>query len=126
MQQRCEVCIKRKALASLCAHLQHALDDYGVIRCINYIRKSVAQGEDPLQQLQQGPSAFQADCYLTPVLENDALLFHDFAADTGAACASTKTAADWRADRAACTTCNLMLLVRHGHACCLWFAATCT
>jgi hypothetical protein len=58
--------------------LQYALDDYGIIKCINYIRRAVADGADPLPQLQQGPAVFDDDKYLQPVRDDDALLFHDF------------------------------------------------
>lgn len=60
------------------AYAQYALDDYGVIKCINFIRRAVADGADPLPQLQQGPAVFEADEYLRPVKQDDALLFHDF------------------------------------------------
>lgn len=57
---------------------QHALDDYGVLKCINYIRRTVADGTDPLPSLKQGPEAFADDKYLQPILEDDGLLCHDF------------------------------------------------
>jgi hypothetical protein len=68
--------------------LQLSLDDYGTIRLINYIRKEVAAGADPLALLRslaaQGPAAaapphpWSSDDYLTPHLPDDPLLGYDY------------------------------------------------
>ena len=68
-----------RSLDKVC--VQFALDDYGVIKCINFIRRAVADGTDPLPQVQAGPDAFKDDQYLQPVRGDDALLFHDFSQD---------------------------------------------
>lgn len=59
---------------------QRRLDEYGVIRCINFIRSEVAAGRDPRLQLASPaePPPWAADQYLQPVLPDDALLMHDF------------------------------------------------
>jgi hypothetical protein len=60
--------------------MQHALSDHEVLKCINFIRSSVSEGKD-LPHLGSRPFAFQDDKYLKPVLPDDMLLCHDFAAD---------------------------------------------
>ena len=61
-------------------HAQRRLDEYGVIRCINFIRSEVAAGRDPRQQLTTAadPPPWASDQYLQPVLPDDALLMYDF------------------------------------------------
>lgn len=66
--------------------LQHALDDYATFKCINFIREVVASNGNPISQLQQGPQVFSNDRLLKPVLQDDALLFHDFAAVADQGC----------------------------------------
>ena len=58
--------------------MQCALNDYGIIKCVNFIRAAVAEDTDPRPQLDQGPQVFADERYLQPVLEEDALLCHDF------------------------------------------------
>eukprot|EP00892_Ulva_mutabilis_P006537 jgi/Ulvmu1/4255/UM193_0003.1 len=57
---------------------EHSLDDHGVFKCINYTRRCVADGVDPLPGLSRGPVVFADDSFLRPVLENDGLLAHDY------------------------------------------------
>lgn len=77
------------------SHLtQLDLDDYDTIRLINYIRREVAAGVNPLAVLQaeaqkgpgSGPHPWSSDNYLAPFLEDDPLLGYDYdehAADEG-------------------------------------------
>ncbi|GIL79699.1 hypothetical protein Vretimale_12350, partial [Volvox reticuliferus] len=63
--------------------LQERLDEYGIIRVINYIRSEVAAGRDPRPALAAGGgggggAAWLDDRYLVPAMEDDALLFYDF------------------------------------------------
>ncbi|CAL8467117.1 g6653 [Coccomyxa elongata] len=61
---------------------QAKLDDYGVIKCINYIRAVVKQGSDPRSDLAGSlgtpEKPWDDDKYLFPVLQNDGLLCHEF------------------------------------------------
>lgn len=66
---------------------QKRLDEYGVIRVVNYIRSEVAAGRDPRGALSDGNQPWAGDKFLQPVLPNDALLMHDFDEDEGAFCA---------------------------------------
>lgn len=62
-------------------HPQEKLDEYDIFRCINFIRRSVAEGTDPLPSLAAGSSSSVwrgNDDYLKPVMEDDALLFFDY------------------------------------------------
>lgn len=64
-----------------CCHLQEKLDEYDIFRCINFIRRSVAEGTDPLPSLAAGSSSsvwLGNDDYLKPVMDEDALLFFDY------------------------------------------------
>ena len=71
-------------IAALCG-IQNELSDYDTIRCINFIRAEVAQGNSPLKVLlARGESAdrpWEKDEYMHPVLPEDPLLFHDFDQD---------------------------------------------
>lgn len=62
--------------------MQAKLDDYGVIKCINYIRAVVKQGSDPRSDLAGALGSpekpWDDDKYLFPVLQNDGLLCHEF------------------------------------------------
>ena len=62
--------------------MQAHMDEYDVIRCINWIRGSVSQGRDPRSDLAGALSTpekpWSDDKYLIPVLPTDPLLFHDF------------------------------------------------
>lgn len=61
---------------------QEHLDQYGVIKVINFIRRAISDGQSPNQVTQtiaRGlAEQLQSDHYLTPVLEDDALLFLDY------------------------------------------------
>ncbi|CAL5225398.1 g8207 [Coccomyxa viridis] len=61
---------------------QVGMDEYEVIRCINYIRTSVSQSRDPRSELAGAVSTpekpWRDDKYLIPVLPDDAMLFHEF------------------------------------------------
>lgn len=67
--------------------MQRRLDEYGLIRCINFIRSEVAAGGDPRPQLAAAaePAPWADDRFLQPVLPNDALLMHDFEEEEDAA-----------------------------------------
>jgi hypothetical protein len=65
------------------ATMQHKLDDFGVIRCINFVRTVVREGADPRPALASGPAAFVNDDFMCPVLDNDALLCHEYQQSTG-------------------------------------------
>lgn len=67
--------------------MQRGLDDHDTIKCINYIRATVAAGGDPLPVLLQGGTPYNDDQYFRPVLEDDALLFQDFSEAANAECA---------------------------------------
>jgi hypothetical protein len=71
---------------------QAALDDYGTIKCINFIRIEVRDGRDPLPALTaavgQTDKPWDDDKYLQPVLEDDGLLFHDFDDEDNERCLS--------------------------------------
>ena len=58
------------------------MDEYEVIKCINFIRTNVSQGRDPRSELAGAVSTpekpWKDDTYLMPVLPDDAMLFHDF------------------------------------------------
>lgn len=62
--------------------MQAHMDEYDIIRCINWIRGSVSQGRDPRSDLAGALSTpekpWSDDKYLIPVLPTDPLLFHDF------------------------------------------------
>ncbi|PNH04501.1 putative protein arginine N-methyltransferase 3, partial [Tetrabaena socialis] len=94
--------------------VQTRLDEYGIMRLINYIRTEVAAGRDPRDALAaaaaaaSGPGAAAApaaahpwsdDRFLMPAAEDDALLcfdFEDVAAEAAAAAASgAGTGAGW-------------------------------
>ena len=70
-----------------------ALQDYDIIRCVNYIRSAVAAGQDPRDGLRAAvaDSSIQRpwadDRFLRPVLEDDALLFFDYDDIAEAMCA---------------------------------------
>lgn len=64
---------------------RHRLTDYDCIKAVNFIRAEVAAGRDPLPALLGARSItapsempFAGDQWLTPVLEDDGLMFHDF------------------------------------------------
>lgn len=61
------------------------MDDYGIIRCVNFIRSEVAAGRDPRSALhsisEQAPTWLSDDSYLRPVMQDDALLFYDYDTD---------------------------------------------
>ncbi len=63
------------------------MDEYEVIKCINYIRASVKAGRDPRSELAGAVSTpekpWQDDKYLIPVLPDDAMLYHEFSSDAG-------------------------------------------
>lgn len=63
---------------------QKRLDEYGVIRVVNYIRSEVAAGREPRGALSGEHQPWAGDKFLQPVLANDALLMHDFDEDEGA------------------------------------------
>ncbi len=58
------------------------MDEYEVIKCINFIRTCVSQGKDPRSELAGAVSTpekpWRDDKYLIPVLPDDAMLFHEF------------------------------------------------
>ena len=56
------------------------MDEYEVIKCINYIRASVKAGRDPRSEPEK---PWQDDKYLIPVLPDDAMLYHEFSSDAG-------------------------------------------
>ena len=66
---------------------QVRMDEYEVIKCINYIRESVKAGRDPRSELACAVSTphkpWQDDKYLIPVLPDDAMLFHELSSDAG-------------------------------------------
>mmetsp|Transcript_10611 Transcript_10611/g.26766 ORF Transcript_10611/g.26766 Transcript_10611/m.26766 type:complete len:561 (+) Transcript_10611:325-2007(+) len=59
---------------------ERRLSDYECIKCVNFVRATVAAGEDPLPALRktEGPLPFADDRWLQPVLEDDGLMFYDF------------------------------------------------
>lgn len=63
------------------------MDEYEVIKCINYIRASVKAGRDPRSELAGAVNTpikpWQDDNYLIPVLPDDAMLFHELSSDAG-------------------------------------------
>ena len=67
--------------------IQVGMDEYEVIKCINYIRASVKAGRDPRSELAGAVSTpekpWQDDKYLIPVLPDDAMLFHEFSLGAG-------------------------------------------
>ena len=67
--------------------IQACMDEYEVIKCINYIRASVKAGRDPRSELAGAVSTpekpWQDDKYLIPVLPDDAMLFHEFSLGVG-------------------------------------------
>lgn len=69
--------------------MQHKLDEYGVIRCINFIRDTVASGGDPRPSLAEGTAAFEDFRFMHPVMADDALLSHDFAAPSLPGCVAS-------------------------------------
>ena len=58
------------------------MNEYEVIKCINFIRTCVSQGKDPRSELAGAVSTpekpWRDDKYLIPVLPDDAMLFHEF------------------------------------------------
>ena len=68
---------------------QNALDQYGTIKCINFIRRKVQDGQDVktiLEALSLGQSGpIGSDANLEPVLPNDSLLFLDYEEDSESA-----------------------------------------
>ena len=76
---------------------QLGLDDYGVIRAVNFARREVAAGRDPLPALRAAAAAgpggaaawpWAGDEFLAPALPDDPLLGYDYdeaAADAGCA-----------------------------------------
>ena len=58
------------------------MDEYEVIKCINFIRTCVSQEKDPRSELAGAVSTpekpWRDDRYLIPVLPDDAMLFHEF------------------------------------------------
>jgi hypothetical protein len=63
------------------------------MRVINFIRAQVAAGGDPLPALRRsGERPWQSDDHLTPVLPDDALLFHDWEEEAAAAAAAATAA----------------------------------
>ena len=71
-----------QCLSKAGACVQVGMDEYEVIRCINYIRTSVSQSRDPRSELAGAVSTpekpWRDDKYLIPVLPDDAMLFHEF------------------------------------------------
>lgn len=61
-------------------HRQRRLNEYDLIKIVNYIRTEVAASRDPRPRLQSReiPAPWDSDEFLQPVLPNDALLMHDF------------------------------------------------
>ena len=61
---------------------QLGLSMYDTLRLINYIRSKRSMHEDPRDVLEGveagGPFPWDDDAYLVPVMENDAMLFHDW------------------------------------------------
>lgn len=64
---------------------QAGLDEYDVLRVINYIRSRVKSGQDPkpdleaqLQASASSPAPWTGDHFLVPVLEEDGLLCYDY------------------------------------------------
>ncbi len=60
------------------------LGDHDAIKLINYIRRQVADGSNPREDLQMfsgGAKPWQDDKYLQTVLEDDVLLMYDFQQD---------------------------------------------
>ncbi len=61
---------------------QAQLDEYGAIKCVNYIRAAVKAGQDPRGDLAGALTTAQKpwdeDRFLFPVLPDDSLLCHDF------------------------------------------------
>ncbi len=72
---------------------QVVLQDYDIIRCVNYIRSAVAAGQDPRDALKAAAAdggmqrPWADDRFLRPVLEDDALLYFDYDDTTEAMCA---------------------------------------
>jgi hypothetical protein len=66
----------------LMVQLQLRLDDFGTIKCINFIRSEVQHGRSPLAQLKQltagQPLPFSSDKYMLPVLADDPLVMYEF------------------------------------------------
>ncbi len=60
--------------------MQHHLDDYDTIRVVNFIRREVAAGMDPLPVLagQHTTPPWAADEFLAPVLPDDPLITYDY------------------------------------------------
>jgi hypothetical protein len=65
--------------------LQRRLDDYDTIRVINFIRREVAAGRDPLpplvasgQQQQGAAKPWAGDEFLNPALPDDPLITYDY------------------------------------------------
>ena len=63
---------------------QKRLDEYGVIRVVNFIRSEVAALRDPRGALNGEDQPWAGDQFLQSVLPDDALLMHDFDEDEGA------------------------------------------
>ena len=97
---RCEPTIRSETATAAQAGLQ----DYDIIRCVNYIRSEAAAGRDPRQALRAAASGGGAcpwadDRYLRPVLEDDALLCFDYDDDPQAMYVPDQP---WRAKAAGC------------------------
>ena len=72
-------------MGAACAQVR--MDEYEVIKCINFIRTCVSQGNDPRSELAGALSTpekpWKDDKYLIPVLPDDAMLFHEFGSSMG-------------------------------------------
>ncbi len=75
---------------------QNGLDEYDIIRVINFVRAEVKAGRDPRDTLAASSSGgarpWADDAYLRPVLEDDALLCYDFEEVAAAAAAHAAAA----------------------------------
>jgi hypothetical protein len=86
---------------------QLALDDFGSIKCINFIRSEVQHGRSPLQLLQQlgreGPFPWADDRFMLPVLPDDPLAMYEFDEEprAGSRCGPPSACAPAPAHRAA-------------------------
>ena len=90
-----QTALSSATLATAHMLLQHKLDQYGAMRCINFTRSQTDQGSNALEALKQGPNVFQDDKYLMPAVPDDPLLYHAFSAEDANACAPPRYRRVW-------------------------------